>query len=209
MQVRGLGGALHDALSACVDGGLIDPYLSIQLCAARYGTAESLEHIERQIQSYSRDTVAPIAGAHVALVSATLARRRGTPGIAQKLGRSAAAAYRRFGWRLHEAMALELAGDPEDAGKTYRACGAGADVARIAAGQSRKAGRAPFGASLTPREREVARLVARRRSDREIAHALELSVRTVHHHVEAIFSKLGVKRRVQITEGFLDEPHAR
>jgi DNA-binding NarL/FixJ family response regulator len=76
-------------------------------------------------------------------------------------------------------------------------------VTRLAAGQSRKARRAPFGARLTSRELEVARLVARKRSSHEIARALEVSVRTVRHHVEATFSKLGIHSRRELTEDLL------
>ena len=98
---------------------------------------------------------------------------------------------------------MEHAGDLRNAARIYRECDAKTDAARVASGQRRKLKRAPFGAQLTQREREVAGLIARERSDREIARALSISVRTVHHHVEAIFSKLGVQRRAQLNESLL------
>jgi DNA-binding NarL/FixJ family response regulator len=48
---------------------------------------------------------------------------------------------------------------------------------------------------LTPREREVAELLVRRRMNHEIAASLGLSEHTVRHHIENIFSKLGVRSR--------------
>ena len=48
---------------------------------------------------------------------------------------------------------------------------------------------------LTAREAEVARLLAHRASNREIAETLALSPHTVRHHVENIFAKLGVHSR--------------
>lgn len=49
--------------------------------------------------------------------------------------------------------------------------------------------------SLTPREREVARLVIDGRSSEDIAQALFISVHTVRDHVKAIFAKTGASRR--------------
>jgi DNA-binding NarL/FixJ family response regulator len=49
---------------------------------------------------------------------------------------------------------------------------------------------------LSNREQEVLRLVARDRTDREIARALDIRERTVRAHVSRIILKLGVASRV-------------
>ncbi len=51
---------------------------------------------------------------------------------------------------------------------------------------------------LTPREREVARLVSTGKSNREIAESLVLSERTVENHVSNILIKLGFDSRAQV-----------
>ena len=123
---------------------------------------------------------------------------------ATELARKASARYRELGWRLYEAMASELAGDQRTARRLYRECGASSDVARLAVGDKRKLRYAPFGARLSAREREVARLVVAKRSNREIARVLAISVRTVDHHVEAAFSKLGIRARWELTAEMLE-----
>ena len=50
---------------------------------------------------------------------------------------------------------------------------------------------------LTPREREVLRLIARRLDNVEIAGELGISPRTAKNHVSNILSKLGLARRIQ------------
>ncbi|HEY0604375.1 MAG TPA: LuxR C-terminal-related transcriptional regulator, partial [Herpetosiphonaceae bacterium] len=52
--------------------------------------------------------------------------------------------------------------------------------------------------TLTAREREVAALVARGYSNREIAQALTVTVKTVEAHLTRILAKLGVASRVQV-----------
>jgi DNA-binding NarL/FixJ family response regulator len=52
---------------------------------------------------------------------------------------------------------------------------------------------------LTPREEEVAKLVAEAYSTEEIARALTISHRTVERHRENILGKLGMRDRVELT----------
>lgn len=56
----------------------------------------------------------------------------------------------------------------------------------------------PALACLTPREREVAQAVGRGISNKEAAHRLGISERTVKAHLSAIFEKLGVRDRLQL-----------
>jgi DNA-binding NarL/FixJ family response regulator len=57
-------------------------------------------------------------------------------------------------------------------------------------------------ARLTDRENDIARLVAERKSNKEIAGALGISARTVTTHVANIFSKLGVSSRGELADRF-------
>jgi pimeloyl-ACP methyl ester carboxylesterase/DNA-binding CsgD family transcriptional regulator len=52
--------------------------------------------------------------------------------------------------------------------------------------------------SLTPREREVVGLLARGRTNREIADALIISERTVENHVSNVLGKLSLETRAQV-----------
>jgi len=52
---------------------------------------------------------------------------------------------------------------------------------------------------LTPREREVVKLIAESYSTREIADALVISEKTVERHRANILEKLGMHDRVQLT----------
>jgi two-component system response regulator NreC len=57
---------------------------------------------------------------------------------------------------------------------------------------------------LTPREREVLRLLALGHTNREVAERLVLSVRTVESHRENIQRKLGVRSRAELTNAALE-----
>ncbi|WP_325100021.1 LuxR family transcriptional regulator [Streptomyces sp. GMY02] len=89
--------------------------------------------------------------------------------------------------------------------ETYRQLGARWDVARRRRLLRRhdivsthRRGRLGYGDQLSPREREVARLVVRGRSNRDIAESLVLSVRTVEHHVARVLRKPNVTARTDI-----------
>ncbi|NUR59289.1 MAG: response regulator transcription factor [Catenulispora sp.] len=55
----------------------------------------------------------------------------------------------------------------------------------------------PAAAELTPREAEVLRLIARGRSNAEIAEELFVSAATVKTHINNLFAKIGVRDRSQ------------
>ena len=64
-----------------------------------------------------------------------------------------------------------------------------------AAGQPVPKVRTPWPASLSDREVEVLRLVARGLSNRAIARSLYISPRTAEHHVQHIYTKIGASTR--------------
>jgi DNA-binding NarL/FixJ family response regulator len=54
-------------------------------------------------------------------------------------------------------------------------------------------------AGLSEREIEVLRLIARGQSNQQVAKRLSVAERTVHHHVEHIYLKIGVSSRAAAT----------
>jgi DNA-binding NarL/FixJ family response regulator len=54
------------------------------------------------------------------------------------------------------------------------------------------------GAPLSPREREVAALIAKGLTNKQIARSLEIAERTAENHVEHILTRLGFQSRAQI-----------
>jgi len=59
-------------------------------------------------------------------------------------------------------------------------------------------GRIPSYEEFSPREREVLQLIARGRTNKEIAKRLAISVRTVERHRSSIMNKLGLQNRAQL-----------
>jgi DNA-binding CsgD family transcriptional regulator len=68
------------------------------------------------------------------------------------------------------------------------------------------AARARAADPLTPREREIADLVAQALSNRDIANKLVLSERTVESHVRNILAKTGMTTRTELTRWYLRRP---
>ena len=66
-------------------------------------------------------------------------------------------------------------------------------------GQRQPGTRERWSDKLSEREREVARLVASGASNKEIAERLAITERTVKAHLGAIFEKLGVRDRLQLS----------
>ncbi|PYC75804.1 LuxR family transcriptional regulator [Streptomyces tateyamensis] len=112
--------------------------------------------------------------------------------------------------RAEEQLAVALSGpEPEAAAdrlaaaeQAYLALGATSDAARcqrlrrdLGLGRTPTPGRRGYGALLSPRELQVAELVAQGASNQDVAQALFLSPRTVERHVANLLHKLGVTRK--------------
>ena len=54
------------------------------------------------------------------------------------------------------------------------------------------------GVRLSKREKEVTRLVLQGRSNKQIALALGIAVRTVEFHLKNVYGKLGVSSRIEL-----------
>ncbi len=153
------------------------------LLIARFGTTEQIEHVAQIMGD------APPAGAarlDWLAISAVIAARRGDDGQA---GRAAAVAFdaaERLGARLHAALMLAIMKRTSDAVARFAACGSLAGIRQL---QPRR------NDPLTPREREIADLVARGLTNRAIAERCTLSERTVEHHISAVYAKLGFRTR--------------
>jgi len=61
---------------------------------------------------------------------------------------------------------------------------------------------------LTSRQREVLALVARGKTNKEIAEELVLSLRTVERHIADIYTKIGVRHRSEAVAYALNEPRS-
>lgn len=116
--------------------------------------------------------------------------------------------------RLELGRALAQAGEPASAGveagaalEVFNRLGVVPDaktahdlLSQVTEGEGsrRAAPRGPRGPGLTPREEEVARLVAAGLSNKEVASRLFLSVRTVESHVDRVLGKLDLRSRTQL-----------
>lgn len=116
-------------------------------------------------------------GEHRTVVPAIRAGARGY--VSKEVEPSALAAAIRAVAAGHVLLGPEVAAALLSADTSHTAAGGGADP------------------QLTAREREVLDLIARGRSNREIARALTVSEKTVKTHVSSVLMKLGVADRTQ------------
>jgi len=88
----------------------------------------------------------------------------------------------------------------DGAAAVFRQFGAAPALAAVEALRQRAASTLePEATRLTPREIEVLRLIASGKTNREIAHALDISEKTVARHVSNIFTKIDVPTRAAAT----------
>ncbi|MFF9143951.1 ATP-binding protein [Streptomyces sp. NPDC014861] len=174
------------------------------------------EAIEAQQERTARGFLAPAADAEVSTACGHLLASSDPQAAAAHFG-DAEQVWRKMGRPYPRAQAMEARAravaeaSPELAKEGLNAAadvfvqlGATYDAARCrrtahggptGSVRSSVRGRRGYGGQLSPREIEVAQLLATGASNKEIAEVLFLSVRTVEHHVARALSKLGVTER--------------
>ncbi|MBD5656591.1 MAG: AAA family ATPase [Candidatus Eremiobacteraeota bacterium] len=132
------------------------------------------------------------------LVEAILARRADDSRAAREFAATASERFRRLGWPLFEAQALEMAGERDRASALFRTCESIADLRRLEMRLPVPTVTATQTNGLSVREREVAVLIARGCTNRAIAAELHISENTVEKHVTKIYSKLDFSTRAEL-----------
>ncbi|MGQ0840672.1 ATP-binding protein [Actinokineospora sp.] len=180
---------------------------------------------ERDAAGLVEEIATGIAGRDVPVAVAALAQCRGR--LAESSGelveavehyREAGGAYERLPAPYFAATVAEreaiclLPSDSEKATEvlsalvdTFDALGATRDAARcrhllrgMGGAKPSRRGRRGYGNELSPREHEVARMLAGGHTNREIADVLFLSPRTVEQHAARVLRKLGVASRAEL-----------
>jgi DNA-binding NarL/FixJ family response regulator len=203
--LQGLRRAVETAADDLARARLLPALVEVALgCGAGGDAAAAAADLGRIAGYYQTEMLQAMADQATGCV----ALAEGRPAEAVPAFRRAFATWAQFGapylaarirMRLGEACAA--LGDAEGAGleraaarATFEALGAAPDFAETdAPGQPRSRD------ALTPREREVLRLVAEGQTNRAIAGALGLSEKTVDRHVSNIFDKFGVSSRAAAT----------
>ncbi|MFI6596726.1 ATP-binding protein [Nonomuraea sp. NPDC050536] len=183
----------------------------------RAGHAREAGALVRRFADGLTDRVAPAAAAALELAEGALELSAGRAQAAAERFAAARAAFTAMPQPYAAARAGEAAADAllalddrtaaaaalAEAAERFAALGATRDAARcrhalreygVATPVNRRRGEG----LLSAREREVARLVALGRTNREIAEVLFLSRRTVETHVATLLRKLGVRSRTEI-----------
>ncbi|MFI0373007.1 AAA family ATPase [Actinomadura sp. 1N219] len=187
------------------------------LALARGGCPEEADQVTEEFAEGIAGRDAPMAAAAFPACQGILAMGRGRVADAVDAFTAAHAAYAALPQPYHAALAAEAAARCRMAtgGGTrelavlveeFEALGASRDAARcrrVLRGHGvvlpTRRGRRGYGDQLSPRECEVARLVALGHTNRQIADALVLSTRTVEQHVAKVLRKLNVRSRAQVT----------
>jgi DNA-binding NarL/FixJ family response regulator len=173
--------ALRRALLRGSDG--LDT-IELYSITARYGDVDEARIAAAALlalAAYNR----PFADAHAQLARAYILFRTGRHDAAAAAAGDAARAFAAVGLRgwTNESMLL-LVRQEGDAGAARRR---------------------PSALALTGRERQVAQLIRRGSSNRDVARVLDISEHTVERHVSSILSRLGLRSRWQLVDERQDE----
>jgi DNA-binding CsgD family transcriptional regulator/Tfp pilus assembly protein PilF len=185
----------HRALVALPSAG--DAYWLMRLVALHGADVDSARARALLEHAAKRGDNRP-AQAYLKLFEASLAHRQRRHEEGRTKALAAAKEFAGLHFALDEAWALEGAGQSETALKRYKELGDRSDARRVESKIRASKRRGRMALTLTGREREVARLAAAGKLNREIAARLRISVRTVEHHLASVYGRLGIRSRAQL-----------
>ena len=197
-------GLLHDLGLVSVPNGILErpaPLTAVEWERLRLH-AYFTDRILARVPAFS--WVARVAGFHHERLDASGYPRGVSPVVTERAARLLACAdtYRALIESRHHRVAFQTSAAAEilkTQAREGRLCARSVDAVLAAAGHDGTAPRPPstrpLPAGLTPREAEVLVQVARGYTSKEVAVQLEMSTRTVQHHLEHIYAKLGVSTR--------------
>ena len=167
--------------------GLVECLAALAGLAFEWSTSERAVELLGACRTALEDLGAPLAPADCFRPGARPGARRSEPGRRPRGPRPTSAderwtSRRRWRWR-----------SPRE-----NSTGRPRQLARHRRGPSAVAHRRQSSGGLSPREREVAALIARGLSNREIGAALSISEKTAANHVEHIMTKLDLRSRAQV-----------
>ncbi len=174
------GSAPSVALRRALLLGDISNAVELASIAARYGDADEARLGVDAISAVFAPR-RPYLQAHFLLARAHWCFRFGERADAIDSAGDAARAFDAMGLRRWTDDAMLLLVHQEGAGESHRR-------------------RRPTALSLTGREQQVAHLIRRGASNREVARTLQISEHTVERHVSSILSRLGLRSRWQIVD---------
>jgi DNA-binding NarL/FixJ family response regulator len=151
---------------------------------ARFGDVDNARVAAATLHAMASFNV-PFANAHALLARAYILFRTGRNDAGAAAAGDAARAFASAGLRgwTNEAMLLLVRHE----------------------GDASPSRRRPSALSLTGRERQVAQLIRRGSSNRDVARVLDISEHTVERHVSSILSRLGLRSRWQLVDERQDE----
>ena len=168
-------------------------FLFAYLAAAQFGLKSDVLAMRTRLREAVSRTRDRVNSATLGLFDALAAQRGIVAGNGRESALGAAVTFDAIGWPWLTARAYEAGGNAKRGLEIYRAIGALRDLRRL------KVRRTDTAATLlSPRELEVAELVAAGHSNDEIAKTLHISLRTVEKHVSAALRKLDVRSRLQL-----------
>jgi DNA-binding CsgD family transcriptional regulator len=194
------------------------PYLDLAEIAAGLDRADLTREAAGQLRDIAAALDVPLYRGLAALGAAWAGLVSGNPGRAIEPARSAVQLLASTGCRAFHGRALDALGRSlsasdrpsavsafDEAATIFESCGGvwrrdrALESMRQLGSRGRRAAAAVTGpASLTRRERQVARLAAQGHTVRQIAEQLYISERTVETHLSAVYGKLGVSSKSEL-----------